>query len=210
MPNAFNVGKAKSTVTASSSFSLGPNLLDPANNKPPIEIPRGIKWETPITPVKAAPGAIPKGGGEKALVTYVPDGDGAQLTRGDGSSINCRIDNIDAPETAKPQHGKAGQPFGEDAKRTLQSMIENKEVTLRVTRPAITGKNYDRALCQIEIEGKNISQEMIRQGAAWLYANYSNDPVLRKTEQEARSAGIGLWKESNPERPSDFRKRISR
>lgn len=171
-----------------------------------VKIPE-VDWSKPQVVHQAAPGAIPKGGGERAVVTYVGDGDGAKLLRGDGSTLDCRIDRIDAPETAKAKYGKKGQPYGDEARKTLQELIENKEVTVRVTQPA-PGKNHDRALCQIEVEGKDVSTEMIQAGAAWLYRRYSNDPALGKLESEARAARRGLWNSLNPEYPENFKRRM--
>lgn len=142
------------------------------------------------------------------MVTYVGDGDGATLKRKDGSELVCRIDTIDAPETAKPRYGKPGQPFGEEAKRTLQGMIERKEVTVRVTKPAEEGK-YGRSYCKIEVEGVGVDQKMIEAGAAWLYRRYSDDPKLGAAEDKARKQKKGLWAQPNPEEPEAFRRRIN-
>lgn len=142
-------------------------------------------------------------GGEKAVVTYVGDGDGASLKRKNGSVLNCRIDTIDAPETAKPKYGKAGQPYAEEAKKTLQRMILNKEVTVIVTNP--NGK-YNRQYCKIEVEGVGVDKAMLQAGAAWLYRRYSNDPELSKTEEGAKKAKRGLWADPNAQSPEDFRR----
>lgn len=135
------------------------------------------------------------------------DGDSATLRKGDGTTLDCRIDRIDAAEVGHPKYGKAGQPYGEEATKTLQQLIENKEVTVRVTQPPL-GKNYGRALCQIEVEGKDVSTEMIRAGAAWLYRRYSNDAGLSKLEAEAKAARRGLWESLNPEYPESFKRRM--
>jgi len=142
-------------------------------------------------------------GGEKAVVTYVGDGDGASLKRKDGSELNCRIDTIDSPETAKPKYGKQGQAYAEESKQTLQKMILNKEVTVTVTNP--NGK-YDRQYCKIEVEGKGVDKAMLQAGAAWLYRRYSTDPELDKAEGEAKKAKRGLWADPNAKNPEDFRR----
>lgn len=176
----------------------------------PVTVPENVKWAKPDVAVKAK-----EPGGEKAVVTFVGDGDGASLLRKDGSSINCRIDTIDAPETAKPKIGKPGQAFGEESRKILQDMIERKEVTLTITKPADSGaaskdNNYSRALCKIEIEGKGVDLQMLQKGAAWLYRKYGavNDPELENAERVARLKKEGLWSQGNPENPKDFRRRI--
>lgn len=176
----------------------------------PITVPENVNWAKPTVAVQAK-----QPGGEKAVVTFVGDGDGASLLRRDGSSINCRIDTIDAPETAKPMHGKPGQAFGEEAKRTLQELIDKKEVTLTVTKEAASGpatkaNNYGRALCKIEVEGKNVDLQMLQKGAAWLFRKYGTnpDPTLENAERVAKLKKEGLWSDPNAENPSDFRRRI--
>lgn len=170
-----------------------------------VEIPKDVQWQQPHTLVEASPSASKRNTGEKAVVTYVGDGDTASLQRKDGSAVNCRIDKIDAPEVGHPKAGKKEQPFGEEAKRTLQNMIENKEVTLRITRP--TQDKYGRNLCQIEVEGKDVSAEMIRKGAAWLYKEYAKDPDLIEAQATARKNRTGLWQAPIPEYPPAFRRR---
>ena len=39
----------------------------------------------------------------------------------------------------------------------------------------------------------DVNAEMVRQGAAWVYRQYSHDPLLLRHEQEARDARRGLW-----------------
>lgn len=192
--------------SASVGLSLGAsgNITDVHPDA--IKIPE-VTWGKPQVVQQAAPGMIPKGGGDRAVVTYVGDGDGAKLLKADGSTLDCRIDKIDAPEVAHSKYGKEGQPYGEEAAKTLQELIANKEVTVRKTQPP-PGKNYGRSLCQIEVEGKDVSTEMIRAGAAWLYRRYSNDPVLSKLEREAKADKRGLWNALNPEYPENFKRRM--
>jgi len=166
----------------------------------PVPIPN-VPWTPPVVAVQAK-----QPGGQKMVVTYVGDGDGASARGKDGSSINCRIDSIDAPETAKPKYGKEGQRFSEESRRSLEQMILNKEVTVRVSRPAVEGKNHSRALCQIEIEGQNVDKEMIRNGMAWLYRRYNNNAELSALEIEARKEKRGLWVDPNPVNPETFRR----
>ena len=191
--------------SASVGLSLGSSGSITSTHPDTIKIPE-VDWAKPQVIQQAAPGAIPKGGGERAVVTYVEDGDTAKLLRGNGSQVNCRIDKIDAPETSK-SNGKPGQPFGDQAKKTLQGMIDNKEVTLRITRPE---DKWGRVGCQIEVEGSNVDLAMVQAGAAWLYRRYANDSNLVKAEQEARTAKRGLWSEPSPVNPENFRRSLEK
>jgi endonuclease YncB( thermonuclease family) len=201
---------AKPENTNTTALTLNPGNGVARRSNEPVEIPQNMPWSKPVTAVQAKPGALPKGGGERALVTYVGDGDGATLRRGNGETLQCRIDTIDAPEVARPNYGKQGQPFGEEAKRTLAEMIENKEVTVKVTKAIQNKDGSTRFGCQIEIEGKRVDQEMLRRGAAWLYRRYANDPALVAAENEAKAGKIGLWADPNPENPETFRRRQER
>lgn len=193
---------ASKASTDSLSVDLGSGST--ATTSKPVAIP-DVQWKQPVTAVQAA-GPASKISGEKAVVTFVGDGDSVSATRKDGSSLNCRIDSIDAPEVAHPKVGKAGQAYGEESKKTLQDMILNKEVTVRVSKPATADKNYGRSLCQIEIEGANIDKAMLKGGAAWLYRRFNNDPELSRLETDARSNKRGLWADPNAISPESFRR----
>jgi endonuclease YncB( thermonuclease family) len=67
----------------------------------------------------------------------------------------------------------------------------------------------DRAECPYT---RDVGLEQIRAGLAWHYKAYDRDqsPSQRERyaalEQEARSRGEGLWKETQPTPPWDFRR----
>lgn len=171
----------------------------------PVQIPKNVQWQPPVTAVQAA-GPQAKDAGQKAVITYVGDGDSVAGNFKGGGTVNCRIDGIDAPEVAHPSHGKpVGQPYGEDAKKLLQDMIDQKEVTIRVTKPSVNGSNYGRSMCQIEISGKDVSKEMVRAGAAMVYERYAKDPELFQLQNDARTNKRGLWANPNPINPEHFR-----
>lgn len=170
----------------------------------PIEIPTDVKWQKPVTAIRAT-GSNVTGATGKARIFFVPDGDTAFGENADGSTLACRIDGIDAPEVASKRTGKGGQPYGEESKKSLQQMILNKEVTVRITKPSVNGSNYGRDMCQIEIEGKDVSVELLRAGAAWVYTHFINDPRLKAIQEEAIAGLRGLWAGENPIPPWLFR-----
>ena len=208
MPILDKEGKPTDSVatprTDSLKIDLGSGKVSSTNKDVPIP---NIQWSQPTTVVKASPTAS-KLPGQKMVATYVGDGDSVSLKGKDGSSINCRVDSIDAPETAHPEAKKPGQIYGEDAKKTLQDMILNKEVTVKVTKPSQADKNYGRTSCQIEFEGVGIDARMIAAGAAWAYTKFGDVPRndLHLLEQEAASAGRGLHANKDRIRPELFRK----
>ena len=172
----------------------------------PVEIPQNVSWQKPVTAIRAS-GQNTAGATGKAVITYVPDGDTAYGKDG----LKCRIDGVDAPETA--HNGKKGQAYGQEAGKVLQDMVLNKEVTVRITKPTSiqpgdkpsAANNYGRDLCQIEVEGKNVSTEMIKAGAAWLYEHFNNDPRLKAMQDDAMKNKRGLWANEKPIPPWQFR-----
>lgn len=201
--NGFS-GEKKTTPTTATGITLATANGSAVAAAPstPVEIPKNLNWTQPKTVVQA--NSLPKNGGEKALVTFVDDGDSAWLQLGDASKVECRIDMIDAPEINRPKYGKKGQPFGEEAKQHLKDLIENKEVNLRIVE-APSDRNKGRYLCQIEIEGKNISKEMVQAGLAWVYEEYVKDPQMLDAYRTARNSRKGLWSQDAPIRPSYHR-----
>jgi micrococcal nuclease len=168
----------------------------------PINIPKDsdVSWKKPVV-AQVAANLPSKGRVEKGVVTYALDGDGAFIKSRSGEQLNCRIEGIDAPETDKTKHGKKGaQPHANDSLNTLKKMIVNKEVTVTVTEEA-SGKNYNRSMCKIEIEGKDVSTEMLRAGAAMIYEQFYKGPKHREAQNQAKVGKQGIWGDKTPPQP---------
>jgi micrococcal nuclease len=73
---------------------------------------------------------------------------------------------------------------------------------------------YKRLVCIVWLNGRNINQEMIREGHAWAYKKYlDKSPYASefiKAEEVARKERAGLWNEPNPQPPWEFRKSIEK
>lgn len=52
---------------------------------------------------------------------------------------------------------------------------------------------YGRAVGRIFVGAVDVSAELVKRGAVWVFRCYSNDPVLLRYEAEARAARRGLW-----------------
>jgi endonuclease YncB( thermonuclease family) len=137
--------------------------------------------------------------GEIALVTRVKDGDSLQIKTSKGEK-DLRILGIDAPELS--------QPFGKEAKETLQTLVENKNVT--IVEP-ITDK-YRRDLAYVLLtntafpKGIDVGAYMLEQGYAWYFnPDPKKDESYKKLEREARRKKKGLWSQDNPQEPVDYR-----
>ena len=139
----------------------------------------------------------------EGFVQKVSDGDTVTLITRDGTKLRVRLYGIDAPEV---QHEKKpGQPFGEEAKRALAGKVLRKEVTLTIQDT----DQYKRVVGIIKIGNRNINEEMVREGWAWAYREYLRGPYVSEfinAEREARERKLGLWQQSNPQPPWEFRK----
>lgn len=158
-----------------------------------------------------------------ARIIAVLDGDTVLIRRGAGVQ-KIRLADIDAPEvghagmggqTSKPQKAQA---FGETAKRSLSEMVSGKEV--RVVSRAVDV--YGRMVARLNLNGLDVNAEQVRRGMAWaavgwrqsrrvssLAGNDSHDhgdKTLAALEAEARQASRGLWAQSDPTPPWDWRR----
>ncbi len=139
----------------------------------------------------------------EGMVKAVYDGDTILLTTREESRLKVRLYGIDAPETKKPD--QPGQPYGEISKRTLMYKIMGRRVTAEI----IDIDPYKRAVAVIRYSGKDINREMVAEGLAWAYRQYLQGPYESEyinEETRARSRRAGLWRESNPQPPWEFRR----
>jgi len=116
-------------------------------------------------------------------------------------SVSVRMDAIDAPESK--------QARGKEATAWLSAKLLGKKV--RVVPKTID--RYGRIVAQVELNGKNVNRAAVEAGWAWVYREYISKKQLVawvKLEDEAKLKKLGVWQDSNPERPSDYRKRLKK
>lgn len=138
----------------------------------------------------------------EGMVRAVYDGDTVLLTTREESRLKVRLYGIDAPETKKPD--KPGQPYGDISKRTLMYKIMGRRVTAEI----IDIDQYKRAVAVIRYEGRDVNRGMVAEGMAWAYRRYLQGPYESEyigSENRARSRRAGLWQDSNPQPPWEFR-----
>lgn len=110
-----------------------------------------------------------------------------------------RLSGIDAPEKA--------QPFGQRSKEHLSDLVFGKQVEVQVGN---TDK-YGRTVAKIVVRGVDANLEQVKSGFAWHYQQYAagqsvNDRALyASAEDGARSSHFGLWHDTNPMPPWDWR-----
>jgi micrococcal nuclease len=128
-------------------------------------------------------------------VVKIKDGDTLELLSPDHQNITVRLAEIDCPEKS--------QAFGQAAKQFTADLCFGKMVKLVGNQH----DRYGRTVGQIVLEdGRNVNYEIVKNGYAWQYRAYSKDMELAVLEQHARENHLGLWQDTNPTPPWNFRK----
>ena len=128
------------------------------------------------TPVGAAPVF-------SAQVTKVVDGDSLEVKYA-GQKIKLRLWGIDAPERR--------QAYGKQARVWLAAMVSGRRIEAQAKDIDV----YNRLVALVWVDGQSVNEEMVRQGAAWVYSRYCREEICdswRGLQDDARSARRGLW-----------------
>ena len=128
-------------------------------------------------------------------IVKISDGDSYNLLTDNKTTIRVRMEGIDAPET--------GQPHSRKATDYLKGLTRGQRIRLEVTGIDMYGRTLGWSYLE---DGRELGKEMIRAGYAWHYKHYNSDKELAELENEARAAGLGLWKDKNPMAPWDYRR----
>lgn len=132
----------------------------------------------------------------RAQIVEVTDGDTFLAKRSDGQTATIRLFGVDAPET--------DQPYGLRALKAARQIIGGRRV--RVTVEEIGA--YGRAVARVRVDGGNLGPLLVQQGLGWWYRKYAPSATeLARLERQARNAHRGLWSQSNPVPPWDWRNR---
>ena len=130
----------------------------------------------------------------RGRVVKVTDGDTITVFDADKVQHKIRLEGIDAPESK--------QAFGTRAKEALGDKVFDKEVLIEWKET----DRYKRILGHVRIGERNINREMVEEGFAWHFKQYSKSKELSDAEVEAREARRGLWIDKSPVPPWEFRK----
>lgn len=133
-------------------------------------------------------------------VVGISDGDTVTVLDSANTQYKIRLSGIDAPEKK--------QPFGQVAKKTLSDLIYDKHVDVSYSK----SDRYQRVLGKILLANQDVNLEMLKSGMAWHYKKYQKEQPFEdrisyhNAETAARNQKRGLWVETNPIAPWDFRK----
>ncbi|MFM9839170.1 MAG: thermonuclease family protein [Cyclobacteriaceae bacterium] len=126
-------------------------------------------------------------------VLTVIDGNTLEVTTTENEIYKILLFGIDSPEL--------GQEFGEKAKRYLEKLILDKNVSVE-----IQGKDrLGNRLGIILIEGEDPRMQLLQEGLAW---TAERQPIqeFETIKEKAREKGKGLWKEQEPTPPWVYRR----
>ncbi|SFQ68401.1 thermonuclease family protein [Flavobacterium akiainvivens] len=128
-------------------------------------------------------------------VTAIKDGDTFEVLY-DGEPERVRLAEIDCPESA--------QPYGKKAKQFASDLCFGKTVTVA---SGSKRDRYGRVVGTVTTEdGVNVNEALVKAGYAWHYKDYSDNAQIGVFEEEARQKGLGLWADSKPTPPWEWRK----
>ncbi|WP_392551251.1 thermonuclease family protein [Orbus wheelerorum] len=132
-----------------------------------------------------------------AKVINIIDGDTIDVLTYNNKRIRIRLVDIDAPER--------GQPFVNESKQFLSSLITKKVVLIKEQGQDI----YNRMLGTIYYKKQNINELMVLNGYAWAYRyrNKASNKTMIMLETKAKQNHLGLWQEDNPVAPWEFKRR---
>jgi endonuclease YncB( thermonuclease family) len=132
-------------------------------------------------------------------VIHVADGDTVTVLDDTRTQYKIRLAGIDAPEKK--------QAFGQRSKESLSDLVFSKSVTVETDKR----DKYGREIGKVLVDGVDANLEQVKRGMAWHYKAYEREQpqldrkVYAEAENEARAARRGLWADSEPVPPWDFR-----
>ncbi len=133
-------------------------------------------------------------------VVGVADGDTVTVLDASRQQHKIRLMGIDAPEKK--------MPYGNRSKQSLSDMVFDRQVQVEYSKK----DRYGRTVGKIIVGGVDANLAQIKAGMAWHYKQYQRDQSVAdraayaQAEEEARTSMRGLWKDTDPMPPWDWRK----
>lgn len=133
-------------------------------------------------------------------VVGVLDGDTIDVLTPAKELVRVRLAGIDAPEKK--------QAFGNTAKQKLSDLAFSRNVVVDWQKR----DRYGRIVGKVLIAGIDVDLEMVKAGLAWHYRKYMKEQPMAdrlsymQAETVARERRLGLWSDSMPVPPWEFRR----
>jgi len=131
-------------------------------------------------------------------VTEILDSQTVTITDLRGNAWAVRLRAIETPDE--------GQVLSDVVREHVTNLLLSKQVTFR-----FSSMGEGEFVAMVTIDGRDASQQLIRDGAAWLYteelggASAEDLDTYRALETQAKNEGRGIWAESGLIRPSEVR-----
>jgi micrococcal nuclease len=135
-----------------------------------------------------------------AKVIRIIDGDTIEIQQ-EMKVRRVRIWGIDTPEW--------DQPYAQQAQQFTRSLLAGKEVQVLPKDVDV----YGRLVAIITVDEKNISEELVRSGLAWVHIYYCHESICdtwKQMQERAVSQHLGLWNDHYPVAPWQWKKKHSR
>ena len=112
--------------------------------------------------------------------------DGDTLTIGERT---FRLYGIDAPEHGQKcaRHGGGSWQCGKAATERLSDLVAGRDVRCET----YSHDAYGREIAVCTADGKDLNEQMVREGLAWAFVRYTNR--YSDAEAQARGRGRGIW-----------------
>ena len=127
-------------------------------------------------------------------VVGIADGDTLTVLTKSKKQHKIRLAEIDAPE----KH----QAFGTKSTQSLSDLCFGKEAEVS---PRVKDR-YQRIVARVKCAGVDVNAEQVNRGMAWVYRRYAKDHDLYVLEHGAKVGKRGLWIDSSPTPPWQWRK----
>lgn len=144
--------------------------------------------------LNAFPAALVSAEQLSGTVISVPDGD-SLVVQSQGVKTRVRMFGVDAPEK--------DQPFAADSRAFSKSRLRHQRVNVEVKRR----DHYGRVVGVVRLaDGTIFQEELLKKGYAWVYRRYTANPLYIAAEQNAKRRRLGLWQETSPTPPWEYRR----
>jgi endonuclease YncB( thermonuclease family) len=184
----------QSSYTPPRTYTPPRSYTPPRVYTPPTYSAPSVSRE-PAQPTRPRRVTVTVPGQFSGKVIGVSDGDTIKVLYQGRYPVTIRLYGIDTPESR--------QAFGTQAKLFTSQSTFGKTVTVYNKG----GDRYGRTLGWVFVGKSCVNTELVRNGLAWWYRQYSpNEAKLRDLEVQARARRVGLWRDTNPVAPWQWRR----